>query len=414
MNDAHDVRFGHGLWIALLLAALAPSTLTAASSGRHAIAGAEIYSVASDGSDLVDLTNNPATDTWPAVSADGSRIAFVSDRDGYPAIYVMNADGSDQQRVCPATSSAAARCVAEGYRIALDELVWSPAGNALGFTASFLDTPYCYSPAREDFVLDLGSGGVRSLGPLGLVGAVRFSPHGRYAAVSYGCGSAAVGGSSVLRVDTGASVDEERDYAVAWSPRAERLLYLGRTRQYVKAADAAGGHRWTLHGPSARVAMWSPGGGRIAFFRKDGARRGLYVVRVGRQDAVRTLRFVAPVGAAAWSRNGSWIAFSAADGSSAGSSGTFFVEPSGKRFRRASRGLVTSGWSPLAWSPDSRHFAFVAGDRSVRVVAPPDAAAVAVTTPSELEVCALPSGGWECRLGWTRNRLVFAARPPMP
>ena len=55
----------------------------------------EIYSVATDGTGLVRLTNSPGTDEEPAWSPDGQRIAFVSARSGYHEIYVMNADGSN-------------------------------------------------------------------------------------------------------------------------------------------------------------------------------------------------------------------------------------------------------------------------------------------------------------------------------
>lgn len=45
------------------------------------------------------LTDHAADDYDPAWSPDGTRIAFVSERDGNPEIYVMNADGSDQTRI---------------------------------------------------------------------------------------------------------------------------------------------------------------------------------------------------------------------------------------------------------------------------------------------------------------------------
>ena len=55
----------------------------------------EIYVMNSDGSGQANLTNNAAGDQFPSFSADGSKIAFASDRDGFNnAIYVMNSDGS--------------------------------------------------------------------------------------------------------------------------------------------------------------------------------------------------------------------------------------------------------------------------------------------------------------------------------
>ena len=54
----------------------------------------EIFSAATDGSDLVRLTDSPGYDAECSYSPDGTRILFVSDRDGDPDIYVMNADGS--------------------------------------------------------------------------------------------------------------------------------------------------------------------------------------------------------------------------------------------------------------------------------------------------------------------------------
>jgi dipeptidyl aminopeptidase/acylaminoacyl peptidase len=46
-----------------------------------------------------NLTCHPATDKYPACSFDGTRIAFVSDREGSDALYVMDADGSNVRRL---------------------------------------------------------------------------------------------------------------------------------------------------------------------------------------------------------------------------------------------------------------------------------------------------------------------------
>jgi len=57
---------------------------------------ADIYAVDLDGSNLVNISNNPAWDRHPSWSPDGSRIAFCTDRTGSFQICVMDADGSNQ------------------------------------------------------------------------------------------------------------------------------------------------------------------------------------------------------------------------------------------------------------------------------------------------------------------------------
>jgi TolB protein len=58
---------------------------------------AEIYVMSSDGSRQKRLTNDPARDMLPAWSPDGSKIAFLSNRGGSNRWWLMNADGSDQR-----------------------------------------------------------------------------------------------------------------------------------------------------------------------------------------------------------------------------------------------------------------------------------------------------------------------------
>jgi TolB protein len=57
----------------------------------------EIYIMNSDGSGLRRMTNNPMIDVTPTWSPNGNQIAWVSDRTGSPKIYIMNADGTGQR-----------------------------------------------------------------------------------------------------------------------------------------------------------------------------------------------------------------------------------------------------------------------------------------------------------------------------
>ena len=59
----------------------------------------DIWSMNVDGSNKRQLTTDPAGDFESAVSPDGAKIVFASDRSGNDDIWIMNSDGSDQQNL---------------------------------------------------------------------------------------------------------------------------------------------------------------------------------------------------------------------------------------------------------------------------------------------------------------------------
>jgi WD40 repeat protein len=105
----------------------------------------QLYST--ERSNLSQLTRlTQATDTTtsndPAFSPDGSRIAFVSQRDGNPEIYVMNADGRGAARITndpqgdgrPAFSADGQSLVFHSSRTAGKQQIWSVNLDGTGLT----------------------------------------------------------------------------------------------------------------------------------------------------------------------------------------------------------------------------------------------------------------------------------------
>ena len=55
----------------------------------------EVYVMDADGASLVNITNNSDRDGYPTWSSDGTQIAFHTFRDGNWEIYVVDADGAN-------------------------------------------------------------------------------------------------------------------------------------------------------------------------------------------------------------------------------------------------------------------------------------------------------------------------------
>ena len=199
----------------------------------------EIYVMGADGGGPVNLTRHEANDSSPAWSPDGWRIAFESWRGGEPHIYVMNYDGSGVEQL---TDDAMAP------RSGALEPAWSPDGSSIA----------CVS-ARGDvagiFALDLGGGGLRLL-----------------------------------------SSEDQRAGDPSWSPDGAWIAYTvldrntNRRHLWVMAADGTGARQLTFSPGWDRTPTWSPDGTRIAFARQSAQepRYDIYIVpaRGGAEERV--------------------------------------------------------------------------------------------------------------------------------
>ena len=81
-----------------------PTALSAYAGGQIVFTSSrdgdnEVYLMDADGSNQVNLSNNPsAGDGQPVIGPNG-KIAFISDRDGNLEIYTMDRDGGNQVRL---------------------------------------------------------------------------------------------------------------------------------------------------------------------------------------------------------------------------------------------------------------------------------------------------------------------------
>jgi TolB protein len=227
--------------------------------------------------DVKRLTNNPAYDGIPEWSPDGSKIVFISQRDGGDGdIFVMNADGSDERNltVLPVDANEW-------------NPTWSPDGEYIAFVSDRAGT-------NDIYIMDNDGKNIRQLTNNALW---EWKPSWSSDGTEIVCQVDALGYMQLYKVDvitgvlhrltnTGAT-----DGIPTWSPDGNSIAFLsdrdGDASIYLM--DTEGTNVTRLTSASSEIVSWSPDGSQIAFSRIPalGNSDEIYVVNINTKELRR-------------------------------------------------------------------------------------------------------------------------------
>ena len=231
----------------------------------------DIFLMNPDGSNLQQITDHPNAELKPAISNDGQKIAFSSDRNGDHDLYVMDSDGSNVQRLTQLSN------------LYVIHATWSPDDSKIAFNA-------------------VGPTGYQNIYSINVDGTNR-----------------------KLLTD-----NEANDALPSWSPSSSKILFTSNDRydasktDYAENADLftvnenGGGIQFVTENDAVnRSARWSPDGSQFVFVSNDNSDNEIeiYVMNASGGNRQRlTKNSYYSDDHPSWSPDGSKVVFEGEDG----------------------------------------------------------------------------------------------------
>ena len=253
----------------------------------------EIYVMDADGGNQQNLTNDPNDDSSPSWSPDGKRIVFESNRDGHfnmpgglPAyeIYVMDADGGNQQNLTNDPNSDWSPS-------------WSPDGKRIVFNSNRDGNRDGNRNNYEIYVMDADGNNQQRLTDNDFYDThPSWSPDGERIAFASRRDGHFIGedglSSEIYVMDTDGkntrrlTNNRKSDWSPSWSPDGERIVFSADRKGddvnyeiYVMDADGNNQRRLTNNRGDDGAPSWSSDGKRIVF-SSDRDRPGQFIFEV--------------------------------------------------------------------------------------------------------------------------------------